>query len=316
MGYLLFVTFLFLVSLIGLSLAIFGKGDTRGIACIVSAISGLLGVMFFLAVSYVIVEPGTVGIPIVMGHVTGAHYSEGLNFPINPLARVEMLSVRTHMYTMSHQSEEGAVKGDDSISAISKNGMSMIMEVSVPYRLVPSAAPWVFQNLGRNYEETIIRPAIATAVRDATAKFTEEEAYGTKRVELGTAMRERMDSLISTITEHYGKDSPKVIIVFPEVQLRNVELPPEVKIAINGKIATLQKIEQAKNEAKRKQVEAEGIQKFQDIVSKGITPDLLRWKGIEATEKLAESKNAKIVIIGNKDGLPLIFNGENTLDGK
>ena len=82
-------------------------------------------------------------------------------------------------------------------------------------------------------------------------------------------------------------------------------------------VATEQKIVQAQNEAKRKKVEAEGIKSFQDIVSKGITPDLLRWKGIEATVELAKSDNSKIIFIGNsKDGLPIVLTNDVMSDSK
>lgn len=70
-------------------------------------------------------------------------------------------------------------------------------------------------------------------------------------------------------------------------------------------------LQKEKQEADRKRLEAQGIADFQRIVAQGISPELLRWKGIEATVKLAESANAKVVVVGaGKDGLPLILGGQ------
>jgi regulator of protease activity HflC (stomatin/prohibitin superfamily) len=254
-----------------------------------------------------VVPAGHVGVVVVLGNVREGCLNEGVHL-VHPFAEVIAMSARTHTYTMSSANSEGNVKGDDAIDALSSRGMSMKMDVSVPHRLSPTSASWVYKNLGPNYESEIVRPAISTAVRQAVSQFTEEEIYATKRTELVEVMRDRLNTQIRNIVGHYGKNAPKEPIVFPEVQLRNVILPPSVTNAINEKIATEQKIIQAQNEAKRKKVEAEGIQTFQDIVSRGITPDLLRWKGIEATVDLATSNNAKVIIIGNsKDGLPVVL---------
>jgi regulator of protease activity HflC (stomatin/prohibitin superfamily) len=258
---------------------------------------------------FIVVPAGQVGVPVVMGEVKNKILHEGFHF-VNPLASIQYLSARTHTYTMSAISDEGQRTGDDSIDAISKNGMLMHMDVSVPHRLIPETAPWVYKNLGPNYDADIIRPAIATAVREATAHFTEEEAYATKREELASKMRDRLEAQIANILKSY-QTAPQSIIVFPEVQLRKVSQPQQVQDAINEKIATEHKIVQAQNEAKRKEVEAGGIKKFQDIVSQGITPDLLKWKGIEATEELAKSPNSKIILVPAGKDLPVILGGDS-----
>jgi len=281
-----------------------------------AVVAGLVSALSLAFSMFVVVPAGSVGVPIVLGSVQKAYLTEGFHF-INPLANVVDMSVRTHTYTMSRIANEGAVVGDDSIEALSKSGMSMKMDVSVPHRLVPASAPWVYKNLGPNYDNEIVRPAIATAVREATSHYTEDEVYATKRADLVKSMRDQLDLQIQNIIRHYGEDAPSEVIVFPEVQLRNVLLPEAVQRAINEKIATEQKIVQAQNEAKRKKVEAEGIKSFQDIVSKGITPDLLRWKGIEATVELAKSENSKIIFIGSgKDGLPLVLSDDGLTNSK
>lgn len=274
---------------------------------VASACTGLL-TLLLLANSFAVVPSGHVGVKVLWGSTSNDFLQEGLHV-INPFAEVIPMSVRTHTYTMSHVANEGNTVGDDSVDALSKLGMVMHMDVSVPHRLIPSSAAWVYKNLGPDYDAEIIRSSIAVAVRQAASMFTEEEAYSSKRTELVDIMREKLDAQIDAILKKY-KGAPEKIIIFPEVQLRRIKLPESVQLAINEKIATEQKIVQARNEAKRKQIEAEGIQKFQEIVSKGITPDLLKWKGIEATLDLATSKNAKVVVIGSSGELPLILDGK------
>ncbi len=99
------------------------------------------------------------------------------------------------------------------------------------------------------------------------------------------------------------------------ILLRNIELPAQVAKAVEAKLAADQQAQQMdfvlrkeSKEAERKRIEAQGISDFQRIVTAGISPALLTWKGIEATEKIATSPNTKIIIVGGKDGLPVILN--------
>ena len=100
--------------------------------------------------------------------------------------------------------------------------------------------------------------------------------------------------------------------------LRKLTLPARLAAAIEEKLGAEQEsqrmqfvLQKEKQEAERKRLEAQGIADFQRIVTQGISPELLRWKGIEATVKLAESSNTKVVVVGaGKDGLPLILGGQ------
>ena len=107
-------------------------------------------------------------------------------------------------------------------------------------------------------------------------------------------------------------------IIVERVLLRNVKLPPTVTAAIEAKKQAEQEalrmqfvLQRERQEAERKRIEAAGIRDFQRIVAQGISAQLLTWKGIEATEKLAASPNAKVIVIGSgKNGLPLILGGQ------
>jgi hypothetical protein len=131
---------------------------------LVLVVAALCGVLSFA----VIVPAGHVGVAVVLGKVRTRSFSEGLNL-INPFAVVHDMTVRTETYTMSAVMNEGAVKGDDSIQALSADGLLMPLDITVAYRLVSADAPWLYRDIGPNYVDKIVRPAARTAVREAIA---------------------------------------------------------------------------------------------------------------------------------------------------
>lgn len=263
------------------------------------------------------VPAGNVGVPVIFGQVQTQVLHEGLNMK-NPFAEIIPMSIRTETYTMSAVMEEGQQHRNDSIVALSKDGLYMPLDVTVAYRLVPSDAPWVYRNLGGDYVEKIVRPASRTAVREAVSKYSSHEAYSTKRNELTLKIQEELQASIAGLMGKYS-DFKGQGFEIQQVMLRNVDLPEKVKTAIEHKLEAEQQslqmkyvLEKEQQEAERKRIEARGIADFQDIVTKGINENLLKWKGIEATNNLSKSPNAKIIIIGSgKDGLPVILNASD-----
>ena len=270
----------------------------------------LSGMLSMIAV----VPAGHVGIAVVFGKVHDRHLNEGLNF-VNPFAQVVDMTVRTETYTMSSVRDEGAVRGDDSITALSADGLMMPLDVTLAYRLVPSDAPWLYRSIGPDYVDKVIRPSSRTAVREAIAGFTAQEAYSTKRQELAASMDQLLTTRLRELLAQHEDSQNRRGFIIEQVMIRNVQLPIRVKNAIEEKLEAEQQalrmrfiLEKERQEAERKAIEAKGISDFQDIVSKGISDQLLAWKGIEATQQLAHSNNSKIVIIGNpKNGMPLII---------
>lgn len=281
----------------------------------VSYVFGLGGLVVTLCSSICVVESGHVGVVIVFKSVKHTTLKEGVNF-VNPFAQVKQMSSRTENYWMSHVHHEGDKNGDDSVLVRSSNGLQMPVDVSVPYRIVEEEAGWIYQNIGMNYVDKILRPALSTATRRAAAKYTAEELYSSKLEEFSQAIPVLLEEEINNLLKNNYQNPPKRILNISQVLVGYIGVPDTVKNAIEAKIKADQEqqamdfqIMREKKEAERKKVEAEGIQKFQEIVTKGIDEKLLRWKGVEATLKLAESNNAKIVIIGaGKDGLPLLLN--------
>jgi regulator of protease activity HflC (stomatin/prohibitin superfamily) len=274
----------------------------------------LLGVVIGLAGTVVVVPAGHVGVPVLFGNVQQRTLEEGLRFK-NPLAEVELMTVRTEVYTMSGTLREGQKVGDDSIKVLSKDGLEMPLDISVAYRLVPGDAPGIYQTIGPNYIEKIIRPAARTAIREAASNFTAQEAYSTKRTELADSAQQGMSRRIQELLARQELFDGQGFVI-QQVMLRNVSLPSRLRAAIEEKLSAEQEaqrmefvLDKERKEAERKKIEAQGIQDFQKIVSEGISEQLLRWKGIEATSEIARSSNAKVIVIGSGEGgLPVILN--------
>ena len=267
--------------------------------------------------SFTIIPAGHVGVQVLFGKVKPEPLTEGIQL-INPFITVQEMSVRTETYTMSATSEEGVVRGDDSIQALSSDGLSMPLDITIAFRLVGSDAPRVYRDIGADYVEKVIRPASRTAVREAIAGFTAQEAYSTKREALPQMMHDLLTARMKSLLEQRDTFKGATGFIVDQVMLRKIQLPDKVKNAIEAKLEAAQQSEQMqfvlekeRQEAERKRIEAKGVSDFQTIVSQSINVNLLQWKGIEATEALAKSQNAKIVVIGaGKNGLPVILNPE------
>lgn len=313
---------LFLVALIATFVWASNKGSDENVAVggSFAAVGSFILALVLTVVSCItIIKPGHVGVEVLFGNVRDKVLPAGLHF-VNPLCSVEKMSVQTDNYWMSHDEGEGDKKKDDSVSVRSSNGLQMPVDVSVPYRLIPETAPWVYENLGKDYIEKILRVSLSTATRRAASQFTAEELYSNKRDQFAEKTRELLnEELNKLLSENYkGKEPPEQVLVISQVLIGHVGIPETVKNAIETKLKGDQeqqamdfRIMKEKKEAERKRVEAEGIQKFQEIVSKGINEQLLRWKAIDATLHLAESPNSKVIIIGaGHDGLPVLLGSQ------
>jgi prohibitin 1 len=186
----------------------------------------------------------------------------------------------------------------------SKEGLSVKLEVSVLYHLNPDKAAEVYKTVGEEYVEVILEPQFRSITRGVTATYEAKALYTSAREHLG---QEILKEIVAGTVQRG--------IIVESTPLRRVGLPPGLSQSIETKLQAEQEsqrmefvLTREKQEADRKRIEAQGIADFQKIVVQGISDQLLRWKGIEATEKLAASTNAKIVVIGaGKDGLPLIM---------
>jgi regulator of protease activity HflC (stomatin/prohibitin superfamily) len=188
------------------------------------------------------------------------------------------------------------------------------------------SVPELHQSIGADYLKDLIVPEIGNRTREIIAEYTAEDVYSTKRAEIQEKIRKRAESTLGEKMVEGGEgeeteeNAPYRIPLYAMLNLIDtlilgIELPTAVADAINRKIEQYYISEEYKfrvareiRESERKKIEAEGISEFQRIVSEGISDSYLRWRSIDATLELAQSKNTKIVIVGSgKDGLPTIL---------
>jgi len=188
-------------------------------------------------------------------------------------------------------------------------GLVVGLDVSIVFHAEPAAAKDIYARYGGldGLVGNVLVPEFRSVVRDVTAGFNAVDLYSGRRAEVSKKM---LDDLRKRMSDR-GVNIEAIL-------LRNIELPAQVAKAVEAKLAADQQAQQMEfvlakesKEAERKRIEAQGISDFQRIVSAGISPALLKWKGIEATEKIASSPNTKVVIVGSgKDGLPVILGSD------
>jgi prohibitin 1 len=239
------------------------------------------------------VPAGHVGVKDFFGQVSMQPLPPGIRLVV-PFTRVVKMSVQTQ------EIKEVA-------EVPSQEGLILNLETSLLFQLDPARAADIYRTVGSDYVGTIVEPQFRSAIREITASYEAKALYSAERERIAT----EIFALFRRIAGERG-------IIVQQVLLRKIGLPPVVANAIQEKLRREQEAEQMKfvlqkeqQEAERKRIEAQGVADFQRIVAQGISAQLLEWKGIEATEKLAGSANTKIVVIGNtKTGLPIILSGE------
>jgi len=267
-----------------------GGGGRGGVLPLIGMgiLAFLLVILLFSSVTRV--GTGHVGVITLFGKVTGETLGEGIHL-ISPLKTNNELSIQTQ-----------TIK--ESASVPSSEGLMMSLDTSLIYHLNPDRAADVFQHIGADYENVVVEPTLRSAIREATASHTANALYTGER-----------EMVAKQITDQITTELNKRGISVENVLLRDIQLPATLKAAIEAKqqaeqesLAMNFRLQKETQEAQRKRIEAAGVRDFQQIVAQGITPSLLEWKGIEATENLAKSPNSKVVVIGNnKNGLPLIL---------
>jgi prohibitin 1 len=267
-----------------------GMPDMRGFLTRIGRFVLAFVILLLLLWSTTSIPTGHVGVLTLFGRVTGRTLSEGIHL-INPLNTVEKLSVQTQSLK-------------ESANVPSEEGLILALDTSLLFRLDKDRAAYVFQTVGPNYVEKVVEPTLRAAIRTSTSAHSANALY--------TNARELVqDQILRDLTAQLGQRG----IIVENVLLRDVQLPAMLKSSIEAKQQAEQDalrmsfiLQKEKQEAERKRIEAQGISDFQRIVATGISAQLLEWKGIEATEKLATSNNTKIVVIGNpKNGLPLVL---------
>lgn len=262
-----------------------------GLATTVGIVVIILGI--FLS-AFKTIQPGQAGVQTLFGKVQNNVLESGLHV-INPLVDVTTFNIQTQNYTMSGVHSEGEVVGDDAIRVLCSDGLEVTIDLSVLFRVDDAKAPFIYQNIGVDYVDKIVRPVTRTVLRDNAVNYQAVDLYSTKRQEF-------QDRIFRTIKENFGKNGMEL----QQILVRNVSLPASVKASIESKINAEQEaqkmqfvLQKERQEAERKRVEAQGIADYQKILSTGLSDKQLQYESIQAQKAIATSANAKVIIMGN-----------------
>ena len=259
-----------------------------------------LFVVGLLLTSLIQIEPGEVGVQKLFGKVSDNILESGLNFK-NPLVEVVPFDKRTQNYTMSGVPSEGELVGDDAIHVLSADGLEVIIDLTVLYKVIPAEAPRILREIGTDYKNIIVRPICRTKIRDNAVYYDAVALYSSKRDEF-------QDRIFKTIESDFKSRG----LVLEQLLVRNITLPASVKTAIESKINAEQEaqkmtfvLQKERQEAERKRVEAQGIADYQRIISLSLTDKQLQYEMIKA---ITNSPNAKLIIMGDGKNTPIILN--------
>jgi regulator of protease activity HflC (stomatin/prohibitin superfamily) len=265
--------------------------------------AGVIVILIGLSISAVVqVEPGQVGVQKLFGKVNDNILESGLNV-INPLVKVVMFDIRTENYTMSGVTDEGSKMGDDAIRVLSADGLEVIVDLTVLYKVIPSEAPRILKEVGTDYRNVLVRPICRTKIRDNAVYYDAVALYSTKRDEF-------QSRIFSTIEANFKERG----LILEQLLVRNLTLPASVKATIESKINAEQDaqkmtfvLQKERQEAERKRVEAQGIADYQKILSTGLSDKLLQYEMIKA---ITVSPNAKLIFMTNGKNLPILVDSK------
>ena len=252
-------------------------------------------ILYFWNRIFVVIGPGQAGAlyrPLTSGTVTDYVYPEGLQvlFPLN-----KMTIYDTRVQVIQHD-----------FTVLTNRGLHITLKLAIRFRPIYELVGVLHQQVGVDYPKKIILPQIESVLRRRIGQHSPEEIYTNKEGVLS--------NIIALAIEEVGQKFVEV----DEIIIRTVELPKPVRTAIEEKLIYEQRhlaykfrLEQEKQEAERKRIEALGIMVYQDIISSTLDENLLRWQGIQATLEIAKSENSKVVVIGSgEQGLPIILGNQ------
>jgi regulator of protease activity HflC (stomatin/prohibitin superfamily) len=251
------------------------------------------------------IDAGQIGVQSLFGKVQDEILSSGLNV-VNPLMEIKSIDVRTQNYTMSGVHNEGDLAGDDAIRVLTADGLEVVIDLTVLYRVQANQAPKIVREIGYDFKNVVVRPITRTKIRDNAVYYTAVDLYSLKRDEFQTR-------IFKTIEENLKARG----LVLEQLLVRNISLPASVKGSIEEKIKAEQEaqkmqyvLQKEKQEAERKRVEAQGIADYQRIISMGLGDKQLQYEQIQAMKGLMTSPNAKVIIMGGGK-TPIILDGKN-----
>lgn len=211
-------------------------------------------------------------------------------------------------------------------NAISKDGVNVTVQINIRYQLLNNAVAVLHKFIGPDYLQSVLSPEIGSQTRQVISQYTAQEVYTSREAiqeKIRESARKGLGANLNKLVQPEAMEQPdprnyndalQYSIQVLDTLVLSIELPPAIVAAINRQTEQFYliqeyryRVEREAQESRRKQIEANGIAAFQTTVSQGISDSYLRWRGIEATLALSQSPNSKIVVIGGKDGLPIIL---------
>ncbi len=260
---------------------------------IIIAVIILIVLLLFGGRMFLIIEAGERGVifrPYTSGLDKENIYVDGFHI-VAPWNKMYVYNVREQ-------------QRDETMDVLDKNGLSITMDVTVRFNPVYNKIGYLHEQFGENYINVLVIPEVRSSVRQVAGRYTAEEIYSTKRAEV--------ESTIITETKEVLEEN---YIDMKALLIRSINLPAQIKGAIESKLQQEQealayefRLKREESEAERRRIEAEGIANYNRIINASLTDKILQQRGIEATIQLSESPNTKVIVIGSgKDGLPLIL---------
>lgn len=273
-------------------------GKYKGLMSIIGLV--IIGIGF-LTTAVRIIDAGHVGVQKLFGEVQDDVLYEGLNI-VNPLVDVEIFSIQTQNYTMASKLDEGQKLGDDAIPVLSKDGLQVIIDLTLLYRIIDTETPNILRKIGLNYQDKVIRPQIRSQIRESAVEFDAIELYSDRRAEFENKISQGISNSLSARG-----------FIMEELLVREINLPLSVRQSIERKITAIQEaqrmefvLDKERKEAQRRREEAMGIADAQKIINSGLSPKLLEFEKIKVMQELVKSDNSKTIILGDSKSSILI----------
>lgn len=290
-----------IILIIGIVLKNQEREELRKLAAGIRILALIIIIVGFLTSCIKQIDAGQIGVKSLFGKVSDDILTSGLNM-VNPLVDVKTVDIKTQNYTMSGVHDEGEQAGDDAIRVLTADGLEVIIDLTVLYRVIGQEAPRIVKETGLDYKDKIVRPLTRTKIRDNAVYFTAIELYSNKR-----------DQFQNRIFKSIEDDFKKRGLILEQLLVRNITLPNNVKTSIEEKIKAEQEaqkmefvLQKEKQEAERKRVEAQGIADYQRIMSSGLTDKQLQYEQIQVLKGLVTSPNSKVIVMG-KGNTPVIL---------
>ena len=238
-----------------------------------------------------VINPGEVGVKQRFGKLKGEVKTQGLVL-LNPII-TELVKIPTR-----------TVNKEVRLNLPSKEGLNVAAEISILYHVKQENVISIINDVGVDYERTLILSTFRSAAADVCAKFFAKDMHSGKRSEIETEVKSQMSSILQ------GRG-----FVIESILLKSIKLPLGLYSAIESKLEAEQQAQQMEfilqretKEAERKRIEAAGIRDAQNIIKEGITDANIEWKSLDVLRELSSSTNAKIIITDGKT--PVLINND------